>query len=145
MMHVFIRIRCFLFFIFLLFCQVSLAQNILKDIRISSSNDDSRIVIDLHEKSSSNIFSLENPDRLVIDLKNTKLKKGFKLSTYPRESIRNIRFSEGNGSQLRLVIDLSSTFKYSYFNLPKGTLYDHRLVVDLKSNDSPIKNNSVSQ
>ena len=143
MMHVFIRIRCFLFFIFLLFCQVSLAQNILKDIRISSSNDDSRIVIDLHEKSSSNIFSLENPDRLVIDLKNTKLKKGFKLSTYPRESIRNIRFSEGNGSQLRLVIDLSSTFKYSYFNLPKGTLYDHRLVVDLKSNDSPIKNNPV--
>ena len=143
MMDVFIRIRCFLFFIFLLFCQVSLAQNILKDIRISSSNDDSRIVIDLHEKSSSNIFSLENPDRLVIDLKNTKLKKGFKLSTYPRESIRNIRFSEGNGSQLRLVIDLSSTFKYSYFNLPKGTLYDHRLVVDLKSNDSPIKNNSV--
>ena len=143
MMHVFIRIRCFLFFIFLLFCQVSLAQNILKDIRISSSNDESRIVIDLHEKSSSNIFSLENPDRLVIDLKNTKLKKGFKLSTYPRESIRNIRFSEGNGSQLRLVIDLSSTFKYSYFNLPKGTLYDHRLVVDLKSNDSPINNNSV--
>ena len=143
MMDVFIRIRCFLFFIFLLFCQVSLAQNILKDIRISSSNDDSRIVIDLHEKSSSNIFSLENPDRLVIDLKNTKLKKGFKLSTYPRESIRNIRFSEGNGSQLRLVIDLSSTFKYSYFNLPKGALYDHRLVVDLKSNDSPIKNNSV--
>ncbi len=143
MMHVFIRIRCFLFFIFLLFCQVSFAQNILKDIRISSSNDESRIVIDLHEKSSSNIFSLENPDRLVIDLKNTKLKKGFKLSTYPRESIRNIRFSEGNGSQLRLVIDLSSTFKYSYFNLPKGTLYDHRLVVDLKSNDSPIKNNSV--
>jgi len=143
MMDVFIRIRCFLFFIFLLFCQVSLAQNILKDIRISSSNDDSRIVIDLHEKSSSNIFSLENPDRLVIDLKNTKLKKGFKLSTYPRESIRNIRFSEGNGSQLRLVIDLSSTFKYSYFNLPKGALYDHRLVVDLKSNDSPINNNSV--
>ena len=143
MMDVFIRIRCFLFFIFLLFCQVSLAQNILKDIRISSSNDESRIVIDLHEKSSSNIFSLENPDRLVIDLKNTKLKKGFKLSSYPRESIRNIRFSEGNGSQLRLVIDLSSTFKYSYFNLPKGTLYDHRLVVDLKSNDSPIKNNSV--
>ena len=143
MMDLFIRIRCFLFFIFLLFCQVSLAQNILKDIRISSSNDDSRIVIDLHEKSSSNIFSLENPDRLVIDLKNTKLKKGFKLSTYPRESIRNIRFSEGNGSQLRLVIDLSSTFEYSYFNLPKGTLYDHRLVVDLKSNDSPIKNNSV--
>ena len=143
MMHVFIRIRCFLFFIFLLFCQVSLAQNILKDIRISSSNDESRIVIDLHEKSSSNIFSLENPDRLVIDLKNTKLKKGFKLSTYPRESIRNIRFSEGNGSQLRLVIDLSSAFEYSYFNLPKGTLYDHRLVVDLKSNDSPIKNNSV--
>ena len=143
MMDVFIRIRCFLFFISLLFCQVSLAQNILKDIRISSSNDDSRIVIDLHEKSSSNIFSLENPNRLVIDLKNTKLKKGFKLSTYPRESIRNIRFSEGNGSQLRLVIDLSSTFKYSYFNLPKGTLYDHRLVVDLKSNDSPIKNNSV--
>ena len=143
MMDLFIRIRCFLFFIFLLFCQVSLAQNILKDIRISSSNDDSRIVIDLHEKSSSNIFSLENPDRLVIDLKNTKLKKGFKLSTYPRESIRNIRFSEGNGSQLRLVIDLSSTFKYSYFNLPKGTLYDHRLVVDLKSNDSPQKNNSA--
>ena len=143
MMDVFIRIRCFLFFIFLLFCQVSLAQNILKDIRISSSNDDSRIVIDLHEKSSSNIFSLENPDRLVIDLKNTKLKKGFKLSTYPRENIINIRFSEGNGSQLRLVIDLSSTFKYSYFNLPKGTLYDHRLVVDLKSNDSPIKNNSA--
>ena len=141
MMHVFIKIRCFLFFIFLFFCQVSLAQNTLKDIRISSSNDDSRIVIDLHEKSSSNIFSLDSPNRLVIDLKNTKLKKGFKLPFYPRENIRNIRFSEGNGSQLRLVIDLSSAFEYSYFNLPRGTLYDHRLVVDLKSNNTPIKNN----
>ena len=141
MMHVFIKIRCFLFFIFLFFCQVSLAQNTLKDIRISSSNDDSRIVIDLHEKSSSNIFSLDSPNRLVIDLKNTKLKKGFKLTSYPRENIRNIRFSEGNGSQLRLVIDLSSAFEYSYFDLPRGTLYDHRLVVDLKSNNTPIKNN----
>ena len=143
MMHVFIKIRCFLFFIFVFFCQVSLAQNTLKDIRISSSNDDSRIVIDLHEKSSSNIFSLDSPDRLVIDLKNTKLKKGFKLPSYPRENIRNIRFSEGNASQLRLVIDLSSAFEYSYFNLPRGTLYDHRLVVDLKSNNNPIKNNSA--
>ena len=145
MMDVFIRIRCFLFFISLLFCQVSLAQNILKDIRISSSNDDSRIVIDLHEKSSSNIFSLENPDRLVIDLKNTKLKKGFKLSSYPRESIRNIRFSERNDSQLRLVIDLSNDFEYSHFNLPRGALYDHRLVVDIKSKDNPVKNNSAQQ
>ena len=143
MMHVFIKIRCFLFFIFVFFCQVSLAQNTLKDIRISSSNDDSRIVIDLHEKSSSNIFSLDSPNRLVIDLKNTKLKKGFKLPSYPRKNIRNIRFSEGNASQLRLVIDLSSAFEYSYFNLPRGTLYDHRLVVDLKSNNTPIKNNSA--
>ncbi len=141
MMHVFIKIRCFLFFIFVFFCQVSLAQNTLKDIRISSSNDDSRIVIDLHEKSSSNIFSLDNPNRLVIDLKNTKLKKGFKLPSYPRKNIRNIRFSEGDASQLRLVIDLSSAFEYSYFDLPRGTLYDHRLVVDLKSNNTPIKNN----
>ena len=143
MMHVFTKIRCFLFFIFVFFCQVSLAQNTLKDIRISSSNDDSRIVIDLHEKSSSNIFSLDSPNRLVIDIKNTKLKKGFKLPSYPRENIRNIRFSEGNASQLRLVIDLSSAFEYSYFNLPRGTLYDHRLVVDLKSNNTPIKNNSA--
>ncbi len=143
MMHVFIKIRCFLLFIFLFFCQVSLAQNTLKDIRISSSNDDSRIVIDLHEKSSSNIFSLDNPNRLVIDLKNTKLKKGFKLPSYPRKNIRNIRFSEGDASQLRLVIDLSSAFEYSYFDLPRGTLYDHRLVVDLKSNNTPIKNNSA--
>ena len=143
MMHVFIKIRCFLFFIFLFFCQVSLAQNILKDIRISSSNDDSRIVIDLHEKSSSNIFSLDSPNRLVIDLKNTKLKKGFKLPSYPRKNIRNIRFSEGDASQLRLVIDLSSAFEYSYFDLPRGTLYDHRLVVDLKSNNTPIKNKSA--
>ena len=143
MMHVFIKIRCFLFFIFVFFCQVSLAQNTLKDIRISSSNDDSRIVIDLHEKSSSNIFSLDSPNRLVIDLKNTKLKKGFKLPSYPRKNIRNIRFSEGNTSQLRLVIDLSSAFEYSYFNLPRGTLYDHRLVVDLKSNNTPIKNKSA--
>ena len=143
MMHVLIKIRCFLFFIFLFFCQVSLAQNILKDIRISSSNDDSRIVIDLHEKSSSNIFSLDSPNRLVIDLKNTKLKKGFKLPSYPRKNIRNIRFSEGDASQLRLVIDLSSAFEYSYFDLPRGALYDHRLVIDLKSNNTPIKNNSA--
>ena len=143
MMHFFIKIRCFLFFIFVFFCQVSPAQNTLKDIRISSSNDDSRIVIDLHEKSSSNIFSLDSPNRLVIDLKNTKLKKGFKLPSYPRKNIRNIRFSKGDASQLRLVIDLSSAFEYSYFDLPRGTLYDHRLVVDLKSNNTPIKNNSA--
>ena len=44
----------------------------IESIRLSQSEQKTRLVFDLSDRTDFTIFLLKNPDRLVIDLKNTK-------------------------------------------------------------------------
>ena len=131
------------FFIVLIFCEITLADNLVKDIRISESAESSRIVIDIQKAPSSKVFHLQNPERVVVDISNAKLANNFKSSKLTGKLVRGIRFSN-RGKILRIVFDLDGRIKHKYFTLPKSGKSDHRLVIDLEKFNSLAERNNIS-
>ena len=68
------------FFIVQILCEITLADNLVKDIRISDSVESSRIVIDIQKAPSTKVFYLQNPERVVVDISSAKLGNNFKSS-----------------------------------------------------------------
>ena len=131
------------FFIVLIFCEITLADNFVKDIRISESAESSRIVIDIQKAPSSKVFHLQNPERVVVDISNAKLANNFKSTKLTGKLVRGIRFSN-RGKILRIVFDLDGRIKHKYFTLPKSGKSDHRLVIDLEKSNSSAERSNIS-
>lgn len=106
-------------------------------LRLSQSSVDTRLVFDLSDKVSYHLFTLNNPERLVIDLKYTKQPKSLTLPDLKNTPIRNIRYAEWDKNTLRIVLDLNKSLKYSSQTLSPNSKRPHRLVVDLHDSTSP--------
>lgn len=108
------------------------AQNNIDGVRIWPSPDNTRVVFDMKAAPEFTYFTLKNPLRLVIDLKNTS--DSAKLSDVENSGdlIRKLRYSTPkNKSSARVVIELNRNTKPSLFAVtPNGSL-GHRLVLDL--------------
>ncbi|MGO1500219.1 MAG: N-acetylmuramoyl-L-alanine amidase [Marinobacter sp.] len=103
----------------------------VEGIRIWPAPDHTRLVLDTEGKVSHNMFALSNPSRLVIDLKNTRLKTDFDKLDLSGSPVQRIRSAPRNGTDLRVVLDLASDIKPRSFQLKPNQQYGHRLVVDL--------------
>ena len=102
----------------------------LKNIRVWAAPDNTRVVFDLTSPANHKLQILSKPDRVVIDLQNTKA-----LAQLPQPELRNgyvhdLRRGQHNGF-LRIVLDLTMQAKAKSFLLPPNELYGHRLVVDV--------------
>jgi N-acetylmuramoyl-L-alanine amidase len=103
----------------------------VEGIRIWPAPDHTRLVLDTAGKVDHNMFALSNPARLVIDLKNTRLKTDFDKLDLSGSPVRRIRSATRNGTDLRVVLDLASDIKPRSFQLEPNQQYGHRLVLDL--------------
>lgn len=114
------------------------AANQVQGVRVWPSPDNTRIVFDMAAAPEHKSFTLNKPERLVIDLSN--IKGGSTLPQISGESalIKAIR-SSGDANKMRIVLDLNKATKTSVFALPPTPPYGHRLVVDL-FDDSPVEN-----
>lgn len=108
------------------------AQNNIDGVRIWPSPDNTRVVFDMKAAPEFTYFTLKNPLRLVIDLKNTS--DSAKLSGVENSGdlIKKLRYSTPkNKSSARVVVELNRNTKPSLFAVtPNGSL-GHRLVIDL--------------
>ena len=93
--------------------------------------DNTRLVFDIDSPADYSIFTLSNPERLVIDFKNTRLSKPLSPPSQEGTLIRNIRSAPHNQHDLRVVLDLTGKPRYKSFLLAPYQDYGHRLVVDL--------------
>lgn len=114
----------------LLALPVSAAVSV-EGVRIWPAPDHTRLVLDVGEAIEHNVFSLSGPSRLVIDLKNSRLKTDFESLDLSGSPVRRIRSAPRNGSDLRIVLDLHKEIKPRSFQLEPNQQYGHRLVVDL--------------
>ncbi len=117
---------------------LSAQANQVQGVRVWPSPDNTRVVFDMAAEPQHKSFSLDKPDRLVIDL--TNIKGGTSLPAVSGESslIKAIR-SSGSGNSMRIVLDLTKASKANVFALPPTPPYGHRLVVDLPD-DQPQRN-----
>ncbi len=122
--------RIYLFFLMTLLPDFTLAIEV-NDIRTWRAPDHTRVVFDLNGAISHNLFTLERPDRIVLDLKNTRLTSNFQSPLLKNTPIKKIRFGEKEGGDLRVVLDLSQKVHARSFFLRANDKASDRLVVDL--------------
>lgn len=124
--------------------QASIAASI-KDVRIWPAPDHTRIVFDVDGAISHKMFVLENPARLVIDLKNTDARIDLAKVEPSGELIKKVRYAKRNGTDLRVVFDLSTLVKPKSFVLEPNQQYGDRLVVDLFTGESSSQTQITKQ
>ena len=116
----------------LLLAAAAEATTTVENVRIWSENGKTRVVLDLSESVSHNIFTLRGPDRLVVDLKDGRLAAGFAAMPGGVGSVKNIRTGVLANGQLRVVLDLNENVRSRSFTAGPNTQYGDRLVIDLE-------------
>ncbi|KZY71008.1 N-acetylmuramoyl-L-alanine amidase [Oleiphilus sp. HI0071] len=116
----------------------------VKEIRLWNAPDHSRLVLDLGSSVSHKLMTLQNPERVVIDLKGAKKKTRFDTLDLAASPVKSIRSAVRNGSDLRIVLDMKQQVKPKSFLLAPNDQYGNRLVIDLypksaKSASKPVK------
>jgi len=107
------------------------AATMVENLRVSTENGRTRVVLDLSAPVEHHIFTLRGPDRLVVDLKNSRLARSFGELPRGTGSIRSVRTGVRANGQLRVVLDLNQAVRSRSFEAgPKGR-YGDRLVIDL--------------
>jgi len=102
----------------------------IKSVRLWTSPDNTRLVFDMNTLAAYSVFTLENPDRVVIDLQDARLAAPVGAVDYNNPLLQSIRSAQRN-KDLRLVLDLKSRVKPESFILEPTGEYGYRLVVDL--------------
>lgn len=108
--------------------QVSAAD--IKNVRMWLAPDNTRLVFDLTGPVSHKIFSLDNPDRLVLDISDVSVKTRLSKLNLKGSPIKQLRTSMNN-QDLRIVLDLNQQIRPRSFDLKPNDQYGHRLVLDL--------------
>lgn len=139
------KIYCFLAIaigVFFLSIAPALALTV-SNIRIGAFENKTRFVIDLSEKVDYRIFTLDGPERLVIDLPAFKWKATLKKSD-PTGLINKYRYGQFNPKTSRLVLDASGPLTViDTYTLPSDAKHPHRLVIDLKPTSTQTFKNQL--
>lgn len=100
-------------------------------VRLWRAPDHTRLVLDLSEEVSFSSLALDNPERFVVDLKDSRLTSSLAALPLAGTPIRQVRSGIREGTDLRLVLDLQAKVKTSVFLLPPNEVTGHRVVIDL--------------
>ncbi|MFG6666801.1 N-acetylmuramoyl-L-alanine amidase [Halomonas sp. HNIBRBA4712] len=113
----------------------------VESMRLWAAPDHARLVFDLSGAASAEVFSLDNPARLVIDIDDTELDTDASTLPLNDSAIDAVRTGRLDGGGLRVVLELNRAITPRHFTLPPNDQYGHRLVVDLEyPGESAVEN-----
>lgn len=123
---------------------LALIPNILlaaevRGLRMWPAPDNTRLVFDLNAPVEHSLFALHNPERIVIDIKDTTVSGTLPTVTYNESRIKGIRYARRGDDGLRVVLDLKNAVQPKSFVLKPHSSYGNRLVVDLLDVDEKVK------
>jgi N-acetylmuramoyl-L-alanine amidase len=123
---------------------------VVENVRTYRSPEYTRLVFDLDEGIDHRVFTLDNPDRVVVDLIDSSMNDNFDKLNLSDTSIISMRSSVQNDHDVRVVLDMRGKVQPRSFVLGKNAEYGDRLVVDLYDNNAatdvprPVVSASVS-
>jgi len=82
------------------------------------------------------VFVLHQPDRVVVDMQNTRLLNEPDGLDFSNGLVSALRSGERNTHDLRMVLDLKSSVRPKSFLLKPTQQYGHRLVIDLEDTNT---------
>lgn len=112
-------------------------ESMIENIRLSTDNGRSRMVLDLSQPANYHIFTLTNPNRIVLDVKNARLSGTPDALNFSGTPVRKMRFGK-QADSLRMVLEVSRSPQASGFLLPAGNGVGPRLVIDLYEDNSGV-------
>ena len=112
------------------------------NVRSYRAPDYTRLVFDLSDSVNHDVFTLENPDRIVVDLEDASLNANFDRLDLSDTPISRIRSAPREQSGYRVVFDLKSRVQPRTSLLTPNEQYGDRLVIDFydqgSSNAPPV-------
>lgn len=104
----------------------------VKNMRTWQAPDNTRVVFDLSKPVEYRVFSLSNPNRVVIDMTDAKLVGKLDVEKLTGDVVKGVRHGEPEAGVLRVVLDLGERVTPATQVLAPNKVYGNRLVVDLK-------------
>jgi len=128
---------------------LALAGNIIKDIRTGQQPDGIRLVIDGSSNFNYDAFLLDNPNRLVIDVKDGELKSKPKVEKNKLlEEVRYGDLQNAKGKRIVFVLKSNANIKKKFILEPSQNQSNWRLVIDLNVDEGvaqpSIKSNNAT-
>ncbi len=119
------------------------SRALIHGMRLATSRAKTRLVLDLNNSVKYSLFTLSNPERVVIDIRESSL-NGNLPKFEAGGLIKQIRSARRNGDDVRVIIELSHRVQPKSFLLPPEGSNSHRLVIDLFDNrlyagDKPVQ------
>jgi N-acetylmuramoyl-L-alanine amidase len=104
----------------------------ISDISLSTQDNLTRLTFELDAPVEHKLFTLHNPERVVVDLRQTRLLNAGVMEELRNGMLKGMRSGVRNVEDLRVVLDLNSKSQPSSFYLKPDTENGHRLIIDLK-------------
>jgi len=121
--------------VLLVFATAVQAQGEIVGVRMWEAPDNTRVVFDASEQVEHSLFTLKNPDRIVIDIKDAALKADLSTLDFSNSVLSDIRTGKHGAHGLRVVLDLKNAVTPKSFALHPNAEYGNRLVIDLNHGD----------
>ena len=122
------------FLLFPLLC--SAAPVSVHNLRLWQAPDNTRLVFDLSGPLEHRLSTLNDPERIVIELSNARLQDGLAALDVSHSYIAAVRAAEQPDGKLRITLELKRPVRPHSFVLKPYGQYGHRLVIDL--NDEAV-------
>ena len=121
--------------VLLLWLPCAQAATLINSARVWPSQDYTRLTLESRQPINHNLFTLQNPDRLVIDLDDVEIHGALdelaaKIGS-DNPQIKSIRIGKFKPGVVRMVLDLKVEAKPQLFNLKPIANYGYRLVLDV--------------
>lgn len=110
-------------------------QSVLHGARVWSDPEKTRLVLETSAAIAYRVFPLDQPDRLVVDLEETRLEAKLPGVEMDDAHLVGLRGGARDGSHLRIVLDLKQPVRAKSFVLGPNERYGHRLLIDLVPKD----------
>src|SRR5215831_4980253 len=106
-------------------------RTLVKDIRMSASGDATRVVFDLTQAPSEQVFTLHSPERVVIDLNDARLDLANGGWPASLGVVKEFRSAERGNGVLRIVLEVSQLVESRSFVIAPSDGTAPRLVIDI--------------
>ncbi len=103
----------------------------VRDVRLWAGPDSTRVVFDLSGSARHRLSVLKSPARIVLDMPGAHARTGGFASPGAAGAVKQLRFAQRPGGNLRIVIDLAHAVRANSFLTAPNDRYGYRLVVDL--------------
>ncbi len=123
----------FYYLVFFFILTPSFAADVLiSNIQQTNENGIERYTFYFSGPTHSKVFSLPNPNRLVVDINNAKSQKNLSDLKFDQSLIKSARSSQFNKNTYRLVFDLTVPVKYNAYTFGPEGAEGYRLVVEVQ-------------